>query len=42
MNESITEGLVVGVGPPAVGAVVGHCLGLREMKARWGKDDRKE
>ena len=41
MNESIIVGLVVGVGVAAVGAVVGYCLRLREMKEQWGEDERR-
>lgn len=41
MNESIIVGLVVGVGVAAVGAIVGHCLRLREMKEQWDEDERR-
>jgi hypothetical protein len=41
MNESIIVGLVVGVGVAAVGAVVGHCIRLREMREQWDEDERR-
>jgi hypothetical protein len=42
MSESIVVGLVVGVGVAAVGAYVGHCLRLREMRARWDEEERRK
>jgi hypothetical protein len=41
MNESIIVGLVVGVGVAAVGAIVGHCLRIKEMKEQWAEDERR-
>ena len=41
MNESIIVGLVVGAGVAAVGAIVGHYLRQREMKAHWAEEERR-
>ena len=41
MNESIIVGLVVGSGVAAVGAIVGHYLRLKEMKAQSDEDERR-
>jgi len=40
VNESVTVGLVVGVGVAAIGAYVGHHLRLREMKEQWAEEER--
>ena len=41
MNESIIVGLAVGIGVAAVGAIVGHYLRLKEMKAQSDEDERR-
>jgi hypothetical protein len=42
MNESIIVGLAVGIGVAAIGAYVGHCLHLREMRAQWAEEERRK
>ena len=41
MNESIIVGLMVGIGVAAVGAIVGHHLRLKEMKAHRTEEERR-